>query len=71
MRPLLLLWMFLQILQEFWRFGPVLHAPIGKIPLVHVVIALEIHIVQRAVHGDEIGGEVINVGVCCVEAIAH
>ena len=59
--------MFLVRLQEFLRFCPVFDAPVGKIPRFHVVVALVVHIEKRAVHRDEIGGEVVDIGVGRVE----
>ena len=53
--------MLLQPGAQFRGIGPVAAAPMGKIPLCIVRIALVIHIVKHAAPQDKIGGEVIDI----------
>ena len=57
----LVLPMLLQPGAQFRGIGPVAAAPMGKIPLCIVRIALVIHIVKHAAPQDKIGGEVIDI----------
>ena len=63
--------MFCGILKECRRFGPVLDAPVFKVPFVHVVVAFVVHIIEDAVLQDEVGGEIVDVGVGRVQQAAH
>src|SRR5699024_7422226 len=52
--------MFCGVLKECRRFGPVLDAPVFKVPFVHVVVAFVVHIIEDAVLQDEVGGEIVD-----------
>ena len=45
--------------------------PVLKIPLRHVVIALEVDVIQQAVPHHKVGGEVVDVGMSRVKQGAH
>ena len=63
--------MFLSILKEFRCFGPVFYSPVFKIPFLHILIALIIHIIQRSVLQDKICREVIDIYICGIKRAAH
>ncbi len=62
---------FIDILQKFGSFGPILYSPIFEVPFFHIVVAFEVYVVEQSVLHDEVGGEVVYVGVGGVKQFAH
>ena len=59
------------VVQELWCLRPILDAPVFKIPLCHVGVALVVDVVQNAILQHKVGGEVVDVGVVWVQFLAH
>ena len=43
----------------------------GEIPLLHVVVALVVHVPQRPLPGDEVGGEPVDVQPRLLQLLRH
>ena len=46
-------------------------APVFKVSFRHIVVALIVHIIEDPILQDEIGGKIVDVGICLVEEPAH
>ena len=60
---------FVRPFRCLWR--PIPGAPMGKVPLLHIGIALIVDVVERSAAGDKVGGIVVDVQPRRVQAAAH
>ena len=60
---------FVRPFRCLWR--PIPGAPMGKVPLLHIGIALVVDVVERSAAGDKVGGIVVDVQPRRVQAAAH
>ena len=63
--------LFHKRIHKFLRFRPVFAAPVFKIPLLHILVALIVNVVEDSLLNHKIGGIVVNIEIRSVEFFAH